>query len=34
MVAEETIVEGFMHWPATLNSLFTGDYRGKLLVKI
>ena len=31
---EETIVEGFDQLPAALNSLFTGDHRGKLLVKI
>ncbi len=34
IVAEETIVAGFMHLPATLNRLFTGDHRGKLIVKV
>jgi NADPH-dependent curcumin reductase CurA len=34
IVFEETIVDGFDQLPATLNSLFTGDHRGKLLVKI
>jgi NADPH-dependent curcumin reductase CurA len=33
IVYEETIVEGFEHLPETLNSLFTGDHRGKLLVQ-
>jgi len=31
---EETVVHGFEHLPATLNSLFTGDHRGKLLVEV
>ena len=31
---EETIVHGFENLPATLNSLFTGDHRGKLLVEV
>jgi len=31
---EETIVQGFEKLPATLSSLFTGDHRGKLLVKV
>lgn len=34
IVFEETIVEGFEQLPAALNSLFTGDHRGKLLVKV
>ena len=34
IVFEETIVEGFDQLPSALNSLFTGDHRGKLLVKI
>ncbi|PRC94519.1 NADP-dependent oxidoreductase [Solimicrobium silvestre] len=34
IVFEETIVQGFELLPATLNSLFTGDHRGKLLVQI
>ncbi len=34
IIAEETIVDGFAQLPATLNSLFTGDHRGKLLVKV
>ncbi len=34
IVFEESIVEGFEQLPATLNSLFTGDHRGKLLVKV
>ncbi|MEJ7805274.1 MAG: NADP-dependent oxidoreductase [Telluria sp.] len=33
IVFEETIVDGFEHLPAALNSLFTGEHRGKLLVK-
>ena len=33
-VFEETIVERFDQLPSALNSLFTGDHRGKLLVKI
>jgi NADPH-dependent curcumin reductase CurA len=31
---EETVVHGFEQLPATLNSLFTGDHRGKLLVEV
>ncbi len=31
---EETIVHGFEELPATLRSLFTGDHRGKLLVRV
>ena len=34
LVFEETIVHGFDQLPATLNSLFTGDHRGKLLVQV
>ena len=34
IVFEETIVEGFDQLPAALNSLFTGEHRGKLLVKV
>ena len=34
LVFEETIVDGFEQLPATLNRLFTGDHRGKLLVKV
>jgi NADPH-dependent curcumin reductase CurA len=34
IVFEETIVEGFEQLPATLNRLFTGDHRGKLLVEV
>lgn len=30
---EETVVDGFDQLPAALNSLFTGDHRGKLIVK-
>ena len=33
-VFEETIVERFDQLPSALNSLFTGDHRGKLLVKV
>lgn len=33
IVFEETVVEGFDQLPAALNSLFTGEHRGKLLVK-
>jgi NADPH-dependent curcumin reductase CurA len=33
IVFEETIVQGFTQLPATLNSLFTGEHRGKLLVQ-
>lgn len=31
---EETIVKGFEKLPEALNSLFTGEHRGKLLVKV
>lgn len=34
IVFEETIMEGFRQLPAALNSLFTGDHRGKLLVTV
>ncbi len=34
IVFEETIVQGFAQLPATLNRLFTGDHRGKLLVEV
>jgi NADPH-dependent curcumin reductase CurA len=34
IVFEETIVKGFERIPAALNSLFTGDHRGKLLVEV
>jgi NADPH-dependent curcumin reductase CurA len=34
IVYEETIVDGFEQLPATLNSLFTSDHRGKLVVKV
>jgi NADPH-dependent curcumin reductase CurA len=34
LVYEETIVNGFEHLPDALNSLFTGDHLGKLVVKI
>jgi NADPH-dependent curcumin reductase CurA len=34
IVYEETVVNGFEHLPATLNSLFTGDHRGKLIVQV
>ena len=33
IVFEETVIEGFNQLPAALNSLFTGEHRGKLLVK-
>jgi NADPH-dependent curcumin reductase CurA len=33
IVFEETVVDGFAQLPAALNSLFTGEHRGKLLVK-
>jgi NADPH-dependent curcumin reductase CurA len=33
IVFEETVIDGFDHLPAALNSLFTGEHRGKLLVK-
>ncbi len=34
VVAEETIIEGFDQLPAALGSMFTGDHRGKLIVKV
>lgn len=34
VVFEETIIEGFDQLPKALNSLFTGDHRGKLLVRV
>ena len=34
IVFEETVVDGFDTLPDTLNSLFTGDHRGKLLVRV
>lgn len=33
IVFEETIIDGFDNLPGALNSLFTGEHRGKLLVK-
>jgi NADPH-dependent curcumin reductase CurA len=33
IVFEETIIDGFEQLPAALNSLFTGEHRGKLLVR-
>jgi len=33
IVFEETVIDGFEQLPSALNSLFTGDHRGKLLVK-
>ncbi|MES3022210.1 MAG: NADP-dependent oxidoreductase [Pseudomonadota bacterium] len=33
IVFEETIVDGFEQLPAALNALFTGEHRGKLLVR-
>ncbi len=33
IVFEETIVDGFDELPSALNSLFTGEHRGKLLVR-
>lgn len=33
IVFEETVIEGFGQLPAALNSLFTGEHRGKLLVQ-
>jgi NADPH-dependent curcumin reductase CurA len=32
-VFEETVIDGFEQLPSALNSLFTGEHRGKLLVK-
>ena len=34
IVFEETVVTGFERLPATLNQLFTGEHRGKLLVEV
>ena len=34
IVFEETVVHGFETLPTTLNQLFTGDHRGKLLVEV
>ncbi|MES2299691.1 MAG: NADP-dependent oxidoreductase [Pseudomonadota bacterium] len=34
IVFEETIIDGFEQLPHALNSLFTGEHRGKLLVKV
>lgn len=34
LIFEETIINGFEQLPAALNSLFTGEHRGKLLVKV
>ncbi|MFZ6676643.1 NADP-dependent oxidoreductase [Undibacterium sp. Tian12W] len=34
LVFEETIIDGFEQLPSALNSLFTGEHRGKLLVKV
>ncbi len=34
IVFEETVVHGFERLPATLNALFTGEHRGKLLVDV
>lgn len=33
IVFEETIIDGFENLPSALNSLFTGEHRGKLLVR-
>ncbi len=33
LIFEQTIVQGFEHLPATLQRLFTGEHRGKLLVQ-
>ena len=33
IVFEETVIDGFEQLPSALNSLFTGEHRGKLLVK-
>jgi NADPH-dependent curcumin reductase CurA len=33
IVFEETVIDGFGQLPSALNSLFTGEHRGKLLVK-
>lgn len=34
LVFEETVVKGFENLPGALNSLFTGDHRGKVLVEL
>ena len=34
IVFEETVIDGFAELPAALNSLFTGEHRGKLLVTV
>ena len=34
IVFEETVVNGFGQLPQALNSLFTGDHRGKVLVEV
>lgn len=33
IISEESVIDGFDQLPAALNSLFTGEHRGKLLVK-
>ncbi|HEU4776353.1 MAG TPA: zinc-binding dehydrogenase, partial [Telluria sp.] len=33
IVFEESVIDGFDQLPSALNSLFTGEHRGKLLVK-
>ena len=34
LVFEETVIDGFERLPDALTHLFTGDHRGKLLVRI
>ena len=34
LVFEQTILSGFERLPATLQSLFTGSHRGKLIVQL
>ena len=34
LVFEETVIDGFERLPDALTQLFTGDHRGKLLVRI
>ncbi len=34
LVFEETVIDGFEQLPHALNSLFTGEHRGKLLVRV
>lgn len=34
LVFEETVVKGFENLPSALNSLFTGDHRGKVIVEL